>query len=97
MTVAYLMANTVNSAECIWERSRLRRVKRLTLDIKENVPRDIEIAMAQTPKRVSELATEIGLKPDEVEVYGKYKAKVELSVLERLGHRKDGKYVIVSG
>lgn len=58
---------------------------------------DIEIAQAQTPKRVVDLAAEIGLQPDEVESYGKYKAKVELSVLDRLAHRKDGKYIIVTG
>jgi methylenetetrahydrofolate dehydrogenase (NADP+)/methenyltetrahydrofolate cyclohydrolase/formyltetrahydrofolate synthetase len=53
--------------------------------------------MAHTPKRIVDLATEIGLQPDELESYGKYKAKVELSVLDRLAHRKDGKYIIVSG
>lgn len=58
---------------------------------------DIEIAQAQVPKRIVDLAAEIGLQPDEVESYGKYKAKVELSVLDRLAHRKDGKYIIVSG
>lgn len=44
---------------------------------------DIEIAVAQTPKPVVDVAEEMGLIPDEVESYGKYKAKVELSVLER--------------
>lgn len=58
---------------------------------------DIEIAMAHTPKRIVDLAVELGLQPDEVESYGKYKAKVELSVLDRLAHRKDGKYIIISG
>jgi hypothetical protein len=58
---------------------------------------DIEIAQAQTPKRIVDLAAEIGLQPDELESYGKYKAKVELSVLDRLAHRKDGKYIVVSG
>ena len=53
--------------------------------------------MAQTPKPVTEIAKEIGMTPDELESYGKYKAKVELSVLERLAHRKDGKYVVISG
>lgn len=97
MTVAYLMSNTVKSAERIWERNRQRKISPLKLDILEKVPSDIEIAMAQTPKRVTELAREIGLKQDEVESYGAYKAKVELSVLERLAHRKDGKYIVVSG
>jgi hypothetical protein len=58
---------------------------------------DIEIAQAQTPKRIVDLATEIGLQPDELESYGRFKAKVELNVLDRLAHRKDGKYIVVSG
>jgi methylenetetrahydrofolate dehydrogenase (NADP+)/methenyltetrahydrofolate cyclohydrolase/formyltetrahydrofolate synthetase len=67
------------------------------LDIKEKVPSDIEIAMAQIPKNITTLAREIGLLSTEVENYGKYKAKVELSVLDRLNHRKDGKYIVISG
>lgn len=58
---------------------------------------DIEIAVAQTPKPVVRIAQEIGLLEDEVESYGKYKAKIELSVIDRLSHRKDGKYIVVAG
>ncbi|KAJ7273718.1 formate--tetrahydrofolate ligase-domain-containing protein [Mycena haematopus] len=97
MTVAMLMENTLQSAERFWEKQRQLKVKPLKLNILEKVPSDIEIAMAQTPKRVSELGLEIGLLPDELESYGKYKAKVELSVLDRLAHRKDGKYIVISG
>jgi methylenetetrahydrofolate dehydrogenase (NADP+)/methenyltetrahydrofolate cyclohydrolase/formyltetrahydrofolate synthetase len=97
MTVAMLMVNTLKSAETLWEKARARKVKPLTLDIKQKVPSDIEIAMAQTPKPVAQLALELGLLPDELESYGKYKAKVELSVLDRLTHRKDGKYIVISG
>ncbi|KAJ7709901.1 formate--tetrahydrofolate ligase-domain-containing protein [Mycena rosella] len=97
MTVAMLMENTLQSAERLWEKQRQLKVKPLKLNILEKVPSDIEIAMAQTPKRVSDLGLEIGLLPDELESYGKYKAKVELSVLERLAHRKDGKYIVISG
>ncbi|KAK7014860.1 FTHFS-domain-containing protein [Favolaschia claudopus] len=97
MTVAMLMENTLKSAERLWEKQRQRKVKPLKLNILEKVPSDIEIAMAQTPKRISDLALEIGLLPDELESYGKYKAKVELSVLERLAHRKNGKYIVISG
>lgn len=75
----------------------MRKVKPLKLNVLEKVPSDIEIAMAQTPKPVTQLAQEIGLLPDELESYGKYKAKVELSVLNRLAHRKDGKYIVISG
>ena len=97
MTVAYLMVNTLKAAERQWEEDRARRVKPLKLDIKEKVPSDIEISLAQTPKPISQLAHEIGIHPDELENYGKYKAKVELSLLDRLAHRKDGKYIVISG
>ena len=39
----------------------------------------------------------VGLLPDEVEPYGRYKAKIELSVLERLKDRPDGKLICVTG
>lgn len=58
---------------------------------------DIEISRRQTPKAVDVLAKEIGLLADEIEIYGKTKAKVRLSLLERLKDQKDGKYVLVAG
>ncbi|KIP09081.1 hypothetical protein PHLGIDRAFT_126538 [Phlebiopsis gigantea 11061_1 CR5-6] len=97
MTVAMLMSNTLRAAERQWNEIRDRKLKPLKLDIKEKVPSDIDIAMAQTPKPITQLAHEIGVLPGELESYGAYKAKVDLSVLERLAHRKDGKYILVSG
>uniref|UniRef100_G1L9P7 Monofunctional C1-tetrahydrofolate synthase, mitochondrial n=1 Tax=Ailuropoda melanoleuca TaxID=9646 RepID=G1L9P7_AILME len=61
------------------------------------VPSDLEISRAQTPKAVEVLAKEIGLLADEIEIYGKSKAKVRLSLLERLKDQADGKYVLVAG
>ena len=43
------------------------------------------------------LAKEIGLLPSEVDLYGKKKAKVALSTLDRLKDRPNGKYIIVAG
>ncbi|KAJ3492354.1 hypothetical protein NLI96_g18 [Meripilus lineatus] len=97
MTVAMLMVNTWKASKRLWDESRSLALKPLKLDIKEKVPSDIEIAKAQVPKPVADLAHEIGLLPSELESYGRYKAKVELSVLERLAHRKDGKYILISG
>ncbi|KAF7976684.1 hypothetical protein HWV62_5824 [Athelia sp. TMB] len=97
MTVAMLMENTLKSAERLWEKARARKVTPLPLTILPAVPSDIAIAMAQTPKPVAQLGAEMGLRPAELEGYGRYKAKVELSVLDRLAHRRDGKYVVVSG
>ena len=97
MTVAQLMENTLLSAERLWEQSRSRKIKPLKLDIKTNVPSDIEISLAQTPKPITQLAQEIGIFPLELESYGQYKAKVDLDLLKRLDHRKNGKYVVISG
>ena len=55
------------------------------------------MASAQTPKNIDLLAKEVGLLPSEVDLYGKKKAKVALSTLERLKERKNGKYIIVAG
>ncbi|XP_055005306.1 monofunctional C1-tetrahydrofolate synthase, mitochondrial isoform X2 [Boleophthalmus pectinirostris] len=61
------------------------------------VPSDIEISRAQTPKAVTVLAEEIGLLPEELEAYGRNKAKVRLSLLDRLQSQPDGNYVLVAG
>lgn len=58
---------------------------------------DIEISRAQTPKPIVQLAQEIGLLPEELEAYGRSKAKVQLSVLKRLQQQPNGKYVLVAG
>lgn len=60
------------------------------------VPSDIEIAQAATLKPITQIAEELGLLPDELELYGPYKAKVKLEVLERLRDVPDGKYVDVT-
>uniref|UniRef100_A0A665WX07 formate--tetrahydrofolate ligase n=1 Tax=Echeneis naucrates TaxID=173247 RepID=A0A665WX07_ECHNA len=58
---------------------------------------DIEISRAQIPKPVNQLAEEVGLLPEELEAYGRSKAKVCLSLLDRLHTQPDGKYVLVAG
>ena len=59
-------------------------------------PSSLEIAQAATLRPVVDIAAEIGLEPDEVELYGSYKAKVSLSVLDRLADRPDGKLIYVT-
>ena len=56
----------------------------------------IEIAHAAHLRPIAEIAERAGLEPDEVEAYGRYKAKVSLSVLDRLRDRPDGRIVIVT-
>lgn len=60
------------------------------------VPSDIEIAQAAKMKPVMEIAKELGLGEDEIELYGKYKAKVSLDVYKRLEDRPNGKLILVT-
>lgn len=66
MTVAMLMENTFNSAKRWFDLSRKREIHPLPLELKTPVPKDLEIAMAQTPKHIEVLCREIGLNPGEV-------------------------------
>lgn len=63
--------------------------------IKE-VPSDLEIAQAATLKPIIEIAESVGLTADDLDLYGKYKAKVHLDVLDRLANVPNGKYIDVT-
>ncbi len=56
----------------------------------------LEIAQAATLRPIAQVADEAGIQPDELELYGRYKAKVDLSILDRLAERPDGKIVNVT-
>ncbi|HOR84985.1 MAG TPA: formate--tetrahydrofolate ligase [Bacillota bacterium] len=60
------------------------------------VPSDIEIAQQAKMKPVSEIAKEWGIEEDELELYGKYKAKVNPKIFERLKDKPDGKLILVT-
>ncbi|KAL1770501.1 monofunctional C1-tetrahydrofolate synthase, mitochondrial [Sigmodon hispidus] len=99
LAAALRIQNMVSSGRR-WLREQQHRRWRLhclKLQPLSPVPSDIEISRGQTPKAVDVLAKEIGLLADEIEIYGKSKAKVRLSLLERLKEQKDGKYVLVAG
>jgi formate--tetrahydrofolate ligase len=57
---------------------------------------DLEIARRARLRPIAEIASSLGLEEDELELYGKYKAKVALSVLKRLADRPAGKYIDVT-
>jgi formyltetrahydrofolate synthetase len=57
----------------------------------------LEIAQEAVLQPIEQIAERAGLEPDEIEPYGRYKAKVSLSVLERLKDVKDAKIVCVTG
>ncbi len=55
---------------------------------------DIEIAQEAKLQPILQIAQKAGLKEEEIEYYGKYKAKVDLSVLEK--NKKEGKLILVT-
>ncbi|HYA08394.1 MAG TPA: formate--tetrahydrofolate ligase, partial [Gaiellaceae bacterium] len=60
------------------------------------MPSSLEIAQEARLLPISEIAAAAGLEPDEVDLYGRYKGKVALSVLDRLAGRPDAKLVSVT-
>ncbi|XP_047429789.1 monofunctional C1-tetrahydrofolate synthase, mitochondrial [Mugil cephalus] len=99
LTAAYRTQNVVRSCSRWLQDQQYRpwRLRSLKLQPLTPVPSDIEISRAQTPKPVDQLAEEIGVLPEELEAYGRSKAKVRLSLLDRLHSQPDGKYVLVAG
>jgi len=60
------------------------------------VPSDIEIAQAAEMIPILEIADKLGLTMDDMDLYGKYKAKVHLDVVDKLQDRPQGKYIDVT-
>jgi formate--tetrahydrofolate ligase len=59
-------------------------------------PSSLEIAQAAALRPIAEIAEAAGILPDELELYGRHKAKIDLSILERLADRPDGALVNVT-
>ena len=57
---------------------------------------NIEIAQAAKMKRITEIAARLGIEEDDLEAYGRYKAKISLSAIAKLKDRPDGKLVLVT-
>ena len=57
----------------------------------------LEIAQDAELEPIEAIADRIGLEPEEIEPYGRYKGKVALSVVDRLGGQPDAKIVVVAG
>ncbi|MBN8658020.1 MAG: formate--tetrahydrofolate ligase [Anaerolineae bacterium] len=60
------------------------------------VPSDIDIAQAGTLKPIMQIAAELGIRENELELFGPYKAKIKLEILERLKGKPNGIYVDVT-
>jgi formyltetrahydrofolate synthetase len=56
----------------------------------------LEIAQEAALKPIAEIAAAAGIQDDELEQYGRYRAKIDLSILDRLADRPDGKLIITT-
>ncbi len=62
----------------------------------QQMPSSLEIAQTAVLRPIDELAAELGLLPEEVDLYGRFKAKIDLSVLDRLAANPDAKLIDVT-
>lgn len=97
MTVAMLLQNVVDAATTYFDKQKARHITPLPLKLQYPVPSDIAISRVQRPKPITLIASEVGIASHELEPYGASKAKVDLSLLQRLSHRRNGRYVLVAG
>ncbi len=73
----------------------MKPTRKLT-DLKRPVPSDIDIAQAIEPLPIEQIAEAAGILPEELELHGRYKAKVSLDVRKRLADQPNGKYIVVT-
>src|SRR5947207_797341 len=59
-------------------------------------PTDLEISRAAHLRPITEIAVQMGLDPDDLELYGQYKAKIKLSALAKLQDRPNARYIDVT-
>lgn len=69
----------------------------MVLECLDPVPSDIDVSDAVTPLKIGRVAKEAGILEDELDLFGSYKAKVKLSLLDRLEQVPNGKYVVCAG
>jgi formate--tetrahydrofolate ligase len=63
---------------------------------RKKVPSDIEIAQQAEMRPILEIAKTLGLEEEDIELYGRYKAKLSNETLKKLEHRPDGKLILVT-
>ena len=61
-----------------------------------SIPSDIEISQNAVMKPIAEIAPQLGISNDDLEQFGKYKAKIENNVWESVKDRPDGKLILVT-
>jgi formate--tetrahydrofolate ligase len=73
-----------------------QRLFYITINFGDDMASDIEIAQKATMKRITEVASRLGIADDHLEPYGHYKAKISLDYVDSLKGKPDGKLVLVT-
>jgi methylenetetrahydrofolate dehydrogenase (NADP+)/methenyltetrahydrofolate cyclohydrolase/formyltetrahydrofolate synthetase len=68
----------------------------MLVEVRDPVPSDIEIAQQAKMRPIVQVAADLGLSEDDLDLYGKYKAKVHLDVIDKFIDRPQGKYIDVT-
>lgn len=101
MTIACLMENALIAAQTRVAQGTYTRRGVATPNplqrVLSPVPPDMEVARAQRPRAIADVAHDIGIRTSELELHGAHKAKVSPAVLDRLQRRTNGKYIVVAG
>ncbi|OLY83810.1 C-1-tetrahydrofolate synthase, cytoplasmic [Smittium mucronatum] len=97
MTVAMLLDNLVDGAIYQFEKSSKVIINPVKINIQTPVPSDAQIATAATPKKIKKIAEELLVRQSELELYGDYKAKLNLGIVDRLESNSNGRYIVVAG
>lgn len=73
-----------------------KKERGIFMKIKTNFKSDIEIAQEAELKPIEEIAEQLGIEKAELELYGKYKAKLSHDIFDRLKQKQDGKVILVT-
>ena len=57
---------------------------------------DIEIAQQAKMQKITDVAAKLGISEDDIELYGRYKAKLSMDLIRRMEGEKSGKLVLVT-
>ena len=57
---------------------------------------DVDIARSTNLEKIDNIAASVGIDEEDLELYGKYKAKINLNIMKKLDNKKDGKLVLVT-
>ncbi|OMJ09957.1 C-1-tetrahydrofolate synthase, cytoplasmic [Smittium culicis] len=97
MTVAMLLDNLVDGAIRQFEASSKVTISPVKISPQVPIPSDAEIAASSNPKKIKKVAQELLVRDSELELYGDYKAKLNLNIINRLKDSTNARYIVVAG